>query len=83
MKVFIPASIPQSYESYPQTRVTKITRFVLRAQDSASGAELIENTYFFFDQLKVLTDTYEVNFDGSDLHRAFSDEKPSGASSGK
>jgi len=83
LKVFIPASVPQSYESYPQTRVTKITRFVLRAQDSASGAELIENTYFFFDQLKVLTDTYEVNFDGSDLHRAFGDEKPAGASTAK
>ncbi len=71
MKVYIPASIPQSYESYPQTRVTKITRFVLRAQINAHREELIQDTYFFFDQLKVLTDTYEVNFDGSDLHDVF------------
>jgi len=80
MKVFIPGSVPQSFESYPQTRVTKITKFVLRAQESAEREELVQATYFFFDQLKVLTDTYEVNFDGNELHKAFSDEK--GSSSG-
>lgn len=71
MKVYVPASIPQSYESYPQTRVTKITRLVLRAQINAHREELVQDTFFFFDQLKVLTDTYEVNFDGSDLHKVF------------
>lgn len=71
MKVFVPASIPQSYESYPQTRVAKITRFVLRAQAMSPAEELTTDAYFFFDQVKVLTDTYEVNFDGSDLHKAF------------
>lgn len=79
LKVYIPASVPQSYESYPQTRVTKITRFVLRCQSNRHAEELTEDTFFFFDQIKVLTDLYEVNFDGSDLHKAF---EKGGSSSG-
>lgn len=75
LKVFIPASVPQTYESYPQTRVTKIVRFVLRAEPQANAAELTEKTFFFFDQLKVLTDTFEVNFDGQNLHKSFEGEK--------
>ncbi len=71
MSVEIPGNIPQTYMSYPQTRVTKITRFVLRAVPNAPRAELMEKAYFFFDQLKVLTSTYEVNFDGADLHKIF------------
>ncbi|MBN2158874.1 MAG: endoflagellar filament sheath protein [Spirochaetes bacterium] len=71
MKAFIPVGVPQSFESFPQTRVTKITRFVLRAVPNAPREELMEMTYFFFDQLKVLTDTYEVNFDGNELHKIF------------
>ena len=71
MKVSIPISVPQTYESYPQTRITKITRFVLRADPKAPREELIQEAYFFFDQIKVLTETYEVNFDGQDLHKAF------------
>ncbi|MBN2077669.1 MAG: hypothetical protein JW838_01800 [Spirochaetes bacterium] len=71
LSVQIPGNIPQTYMSYPQTRVTKITRFVLRAVPNAPRGELMEVAYFFFDQLKVLTSTYEVNFDGSDLHKIF------------
>ncbi len=77
MKVYIPTTIPQKATSYPVTRITKITRFVIRAMPDAVPGD----TYVFFDQLKVLTDTYEVNFDGSDLHKAF--EKGSSSSSGK
>jgi hypothetical protein len=69
LKVAIPVGVPQQFESFPQTRITKITRFVLRAVPSAPREELMEIAYFFFDQIKVLTDTYEVNFDGSDLHK--------------
>ena len=74
LKVEIPVSVPQSYESYPQTRVTKITRFVLRAEENASYQELTAETFFSFDQLKVLTDVFEVNFDGKDLHKIFTGE---------
>ena len=78
----IPPYIPQEIESYPQTKLLKIVRFVIRSTPDAAP----EDTYVFFDQLKVLTDVFEVNFDGQDLHKAFkegsmpsaSEKKPSG-----
>ena len=74
MKAYIPMTVPQSYESYPQTKVTRITRLILRAQTYRHAEELTTDTYFFFDQFKVLTDTYEVNFDGEELHKVFDGE---------
>jgi len=72
----IPRYIPQSIESYPQTRVLKIMRFVIRSSPDAPS----EDVFMFFDQLKVLTDTYEVNFDGQNLHKAFKSGKMPGSS---
>ncbi len=67
MKAFIPPYVPQSADSYPQTKVLKITRFAV-----LSGPEApVEDVYVFFDQLKILTDTFEINFDGQELHKAF------------
>jgi len=67
----IPPYIPQEIESYPQTKLLKIIRFVIRSTPDAST----EDTFIFFDQLKVLTDVFEVNFDGQDLHKAFNEGK--------
>lgn len=67
LKAEIPPYVPQEIESYPQTKILKILRFVLRSSPDAS----IEDTYVFIDQIKVLTDVYEINFDGSDLHKLF------------
>ncbi|HDP81488.1 MAG TPA: hypothetical protein ENN21_11655 [Spirochaetes bacterium] len=67
MKVMIPEFVPQESQSYPQVRVTKIVRFVIRATPYAGT----DDVYMFFDQLKVLTDVFEVNFDGQELHKAF------------
>ncbi|MFW5862042.1 MAG: flagellar filament outer layer protein FlaA [Spirochaetota bacterium] len=67
MKAEVPEYIPQEVNSYPQTKVTKIMRFVIRSDPEA----IVEDVYLFFDQLKVLTDTFEVNFDGQNLHKAF------------
>ncbi len=67
MKVSIPEYIPQETQSYPQTRVTKIIRFVVRATPYAGT----DDVYMFFDQVKVLTDVFEVNFDGQNLHKVF------------
>jgi len=66
----IPPYIPQEVETYPQTKLLKIVRFVLRATPDA----LVQDTYVFFDQLKVLTDVFEVNFDGQELDKAFNKE---------
>jgi hypothetical protein len=71
LKVSIPGSVPQTYESYPQSRTTKITRMVLRAVPNAAREELMQDAFFAFDQIKVLTETYEANFDGQNLHRVF------------
>lgn len=74
LKAEIPPYVPQAIESYPQTKVLKIMRFVMRSTPDAN----IEDTYVFIDQIKVLTDVYEVNFDGSDLHKAFNKGSQSG-----
>lgn len=81
MKAYIPISVPQTSESYPQTRVTRLTKLVLRAQTRVHYEELITDTYFFFDQIKVLTDTYEVNFDGQEMHEIFDGDGSSSSSS--
>jgi hypothetical protein len=67
IKVDIPAFVPQEVQSYPQTKVTKIVRFVIRSTVNSGP----EETFLFFDQVKVLTDVFEVNFDGQVLHKAF------------
>jgi hypothetical protein len=72
LKAYIPANVPQKFESYPSTRHLKITRFVIRAEPEARTVD----TYMFIDQVKVLTDDYEVNFDGQDLHKAFTGSTP-------
>ena len=83
LKVHIPVSVPQTNESYPQTRITKITRFVLRADQNAPKEEMMQEAYFFFDQLKVLTDKYEVNFDGENLHRVMDGDTKGGDKGGE
>jgi len=71
LKAYIPVNIPQKMDSYPQTRFLAIKRFVLRAEPTAQTQEI----YMFIDQIKVLTDEYEVNFDGKDLEKAFGGNK--------
>lgn len=71
LTVEIPAYIPQVIESYPQTKILTLERFVLRSEAMTT----LEEVYVFFDQLKVLTDVYEVNFDGQELDKAFKDGK--------
>ncbi len=68
LKAEIPINIPQEVDTFPQTKFIKIVRFVLRADPHASAQDVV---YMFFDQLKVLTDDYEANFDGHELDRLF------------
>jgi hypothetical protein len=63
----IPPYIPQEVETYPQTKLLKIVRFVVRSTPDA----IAQDTYIFFDQVKALTEIYEVNFDGQELDKAF------------
>jgi len=73
----IPSNMPQSSDTYPSTRCAKLIRFVIREVTNVAGehtrtsARNNSDVYVFFDQIKVLTDTYEVYFDGIDMHKSF------------
>ncbi len=82
----LPSNMPQSSDTYPATRVSKIVRIVIREVTNVGGEYSSTSTknsadvYVFLDQIKVLTDTYEVFFDGQELHKTF--EGTSNTSSG-
>jgi hypothetical protein len=77
----IPGFIPQTADTYPVTRVVKLVRIVLRETTYISGersqtaSSNTTDAYIFFDQIKVLSDTYEVYFDGQEMHKAFEEKK--------
>jgi hypothetical protein len=71
MKAVIPQNIPQEVDTFPQTKFLKVIRFVLRADPNAT---VKDDVYMFFDQLKLLTNDFEVNFDGQELDRLFRGE---------
>ena len=87
MSFSIPENIPQTTDTYPVTRTTKLVKLVIREVTNVSGEQSRTSTrnmsdiYMFFDQIKVLTDTYEVFFDGQDMHKAFDSGSGSGTSS--
>ncbi|MCL2155437.1 MAG: flagellar filament outer layer protein FlaA [Leptospirales bacterium] len=77
----VPVFIPQTADTYPVTRVVKLVRIVLRettyiaGERSKTAASNTRNAFIFLDQIKVLSDTYEVYFDGQELHKAFDEGK--------
>ena len=83
----IPSNMPQSSDTYPVSRVSKLVRVVIREVTTVSGEYSGTSTrnssdiYVFLDQIKVLTDTYEVYFDGQDLHKAFDGKSESNSGS--
>lgn len=82
----VPDNIPQTTETYPVTRTTKLVRLVIREVTAVAGEHTgtasrnASDVYMFFDQIKVLTDTYEVYFDGQDMHKAFEGGNSGGGS---
>ena len=71
LTVEIPISVPQDIGSYPQTKTLVFKRFVIRQEKNASK----ESVVLFFDSLKVLTDVFDLFFDGADMNFDKSDEK--------
>ncbi len=73
----IPDNVPQTSDSYPVTKITKLVKIVIREVSGAEGeytrtsSANSSDIFVFIDQIKVLTDTYEVYFDGQELHDKF------------
>jgi len=63
MTAKIPTSIPQSRSTYPATRTAVFKQFKIRSTPKSTGDPVI----LFFDELRLLTDTFEVHFDGANL----------------
>jgi hypothetical protein len=63
IKVSIPKTVPQAKRILP--RLTGLTFVKFRIW--TAPMELVNNFYIYFDQLKLLTDTFETHYDGEEL----------------
>jgi hypothetical protein len=71
----VPANVPQDIDTYPQTKNLILTKLVLRSRPSANTEKVV----IFFDAVKVLTDMYDVHFDGADVDFDEMDKKEKAA----
>ena len=63
MKIHIPTQIPQSKRILPHLASLTFVKFRIWT----TPMERVDNFYVYFDQLKIVSDTFESLFDGSDL----------------
>ncbi len=67
----VPIGVPQDIDTYPQTKNLVLTKIVLRSKPTANTEKVV----IFFDSVKVLTDVYDVHFDGADVDYDEADKK--------
>jgi hypothetical protein len=63
LRINIPTSIPQSKPTLPKRQGLTLVKFRVWTRP----AERVDNFQVYFDQVKVLTDTFETLFDGDEL----------------
>ena len=67
----VPVGVPQDIDTYPQTKNLVLTKLVLRSKPTANTEKVV----IFFDSIKVLSDVYDVHFDGADVDFDENDKK--------
>jgi hypothetical protein len=63
MRASIPTNIPQTKRTLPRLASLSFVKFRIWTQPT----EQVANFYIYFDQLRVVTDTFESQFDGNEL----------------
>lgn len=67
LKVKIPKHIPQEVNAYPQTKTLVLRKFKLRSVRHNTAGYVEEPVYIFFDELRILSESFQHNFDGAQL----------------
>ncbi len=65
----IPVDVPQEVSSFPKHKGLKFVKFIVRSTPHTNT----EPVYLFFDQLKTLTNRFDVHFDGAEINTEWGD----------